>query len=372
MERLEFNPSDRPSLGVEIELALVDKGTSALTSACPDLLKALDQFRRGAAKLELMQCYVELNTDVCETVGQAGEELRNNLRAMQSVADNHNVSLLWSATHPFSSWQTQEVTEDQRYHGLVDLLQDTARQLITFGLHVHVGVDSGDKAVMICDRMLRHLPTLLAASCNSPFWENRYTGLSSWRTKVMEGLPTAGLPPFMRNWSEYVWLLNHLIHTGFIKTIREIWWDIRPHHNFGTVEVRICDMPGNLDDSMALVALIHCLVKQLSDSIDEGLYQHDCHPMLVRQNKWRAARYGLDAELVDSDNHQMVPVRQTLNRLVDDLLPISQELHCENELLHIRNLAKAPSWATRQLSHLKNSADDPRKLVHWMTTQSRV
>ena len=121
-----------------------------------------------------------------------------------------------------------------------------ARRLVTFGLHVHVGVDSGDKAVMICDRIMRHLPTLLALSVSSPFWEGRRTGLQSHRSKVMEGLPTAGLPTLMRNWSEYVWLVNHMIDTGFINTIREIWWDVRPHHNFGTVEVRVCDMPGNL------------------------------------------------------------------------------------------------------------------------------
>ena len=146
---------------------------------------------------------------------------------------------------------------------LVDLLQEMARRLVTFGLHVHVGVDSGDKAVMICDRIMQHLPTLLALSCSSPFWESRDTGLHSHRSKIMEGLPTAGLPTLMRNWSEYVWLVNHMVDTGFINTIREIWWDVRPHHNFGTVEVRVCDMPGNLQDVLAIAALIQCLVKAL-------------------------------------------------------------------------------------------------------------
>ncbi|MCA8997595.1 MAG: glutamate--cysteine ligase, partial [Planctomycetaceae bacterium] len=162
---MDFNRSDSPTLGVEIELALVDNDTAALNSACPALLAALGELPRGAVKPELMQCYIELNTGVCQTVGEAASELRGNLKTLQAAADAQNVSLLWSATHPFSSWHDQQVTENERYHGLVNLLQDTARQLITFGLHVHVGVDSGDKAVMICDRMLRHLPTLLAASC---------------------------------------------------------------------------------------------------------------------------------------------------------------------------------------------------------------
>jgi carboxylate-amine ligase len=156
----------------------------------------------------------------------------------------------------------------------------------------------------------RHLPTLLALSCNSPWWNNRRGGLLSHRSKVMEALPTAGLPPLMRNWSEYSWLVNHLVGTGFITSIRDIWWDVRPHNNFGTVEVRVCDMPGSLDDCLALAALTQCLVVALSEDIDEGTYQHDHHPMVVRQNKWRAARYGLDAALVDSDTFALCPARR--------------------------------------------------------------
>ena len=209
------------------------------------------------------------------------------------------VRLFWSGTHPFSPWQAQDVTPLDRYRDLIDLLQETARRIITFGLHVHVGVDSGDKAIMICDRILQHLPTLLALSANSPFWQGRNTGLHSQRSKIMETLPTAGLPPLMRNWSEYAWLLNNLIETGFIKTIRELWWDVRPHHNFGTVEVRICDMPPGLEHVLGITALVQCLVHDLSEEIDQGTYQFDCHPFLIRQNKWRACRYGMDARLVD-------------------------------------------------------------------------
>ena len=249
-----------------------------------------------------MQCYLEINTGVCRDVGEVERDLIPKVRAVQDAAARCGLRLFWGATHPFSHWIDQEVTPNERYQGLIDLLQDTARRLVTFGLHVHVGLDSGDKAIMLCDRIMGHLPMLLALSCNSPFWNGRNTGLLSHRVKVMEGLPTAGLPPLMRNWSEYVWLLNHMVETGFIKTIREIWWDVRPHHNFGTVEVRICDMPPDLPSVLALTALIQCLVHQLSEEIDRGTYQFDCHPFLVRQNKWRACRYGLDASLVDPHN----------------------------------------------------------------------
>jgi glutamate---cysteine ligase / carboxylate-amine ligase len=371
MDRIEFNASDSPTLGVEIELALIDASSGALKSACPALLAELPELRRGSIKPELMQCYIELNTDVCPTVSEAESQLRENVKCLQTIADRQEVGLLWSGTHPFSSWHDQEVTENDRYHGLVGLLQDTARQLITFGLHVHVGVDSGDKAVMICDRMLSHLPILLAASCNSPFWEGRMTGLSSWRTKVMEGLPTAGLPPFMRNWSEYVWLVNHLIDTGFIETIREIWWDIRPHHNFGTVEVRVCDMPGSMDDVSALSALVQCLVHHLSNEIDRGTYQHDCHPMMVRQNKWRAARYGLDAELVDSRTHEMIPARETLRQYVSRLRPEARELDCSAELEGVLRIAAEPTWAERQMRQ-KIELDSSAELVRTMFASSRI
>ncbi len=243
--------------------------------------------------------------------------------------------------------------------------------MVTFGLHVHVGVDSGDKAVMVCDRMLRYIPILLAASCNSPFWEGRVTGLQSWRARVVEGLPTAGLPPLMRNWSEYVWLINHLVQTGYIKTIREIWWDLRPHHNFGTVEVRICDVPGCIDDTMTLVALIHCLVVHLSEQIDEGTYQHDSHPMIIRQNKWHAARFGLEANLVESQTYRLEPVRRTLHALAHQLRPTAERLDCARYLDRLPKLADSPTWAQRQLD-LLNEVGDPVELVRRMTSNCRI
>ncbi|TVP95682.1 MAG: YbdK family carboxylate-amine ligase [Planctomycetaceae bacterium] len=370
MPRIAFNASPSLSLGVEIELALVDRSSGALTSAAPQLLDALPEMIGGAVKPELMQCYIELNTGVCQTTGEAIGQLRNNLKTLHRVADPLGVDLLWSATHPFSSWKDQQVTDAERYHSILAQIQDAARQLITFGLHVHVGVDSGDKAVMLCDRMLRFLPVLLSASCNSPFWEARDTGLQSWRTRVMEGLPTAGLPPFMRNWSEYAWLLNHLVDTEFIRSIREIWWDIRPHHNFGTVEIRICDMPGSLGDVAGLVAIMHCLVKKLSDEIDEGTYQYDCHPMMVRQNKWRASRYGSDANLVDSDTYQLVPARQVIRELAESLLPVSTQLGCETELNHLLSINAHPNWSQRQRNRY-NQAKNPAELVRWMVDQAR-
>ena len=372
MAKLQFKSNDRPTVGIELELGLVDQDTRALSSSIESLL---DQFSGDRETLpykpELMQCYIEVNTGICETIDDARADLEPKLIELQNAADRIGVDLWWGATHPFSSWRDQEVTPTERYQNLISLLQEMARRLVTFGLHVHVGVDSGDKAVMICDRIMQHLPTLLALSCSSPFWDSRETGLKSHRSKIMEGLPTAGLPPLMRNWSEYAWLVHHMEKTRFINTIREIWWDVRPHHSFGTVEVRVCDMPGNLDDALAIAGLVQCLIKALSDMIDEGAYQHDCHPMLVQQNKWRACRYGTKAKLVNVKTFETQSVPSITNALIDYLQPIAKELHCQPYLERIREIAANPSWADRQLD-IYQETKDPKAVVEQMVRQSRI
>jgi carboxylate-amine ligase len=376
MTKIDFKRNERPTVGVELELGLIDAESLALTSGYGLLDARLTAEGHqsedgGNFKPELMQCVLEINTDVCETIGDAERDLRGKIAIVESACDALGLKLWWGATHPFSSWEDQQITPDARYLQLVNLLQEMARRLVTFGLHVHVGVDSGDKAVMICDRIMRHLPTLLALSVSSPFWEGRRTGLHSHRSKVMEGLPTAGLPTIMRNWSEYVWLVNHMIDTGFINTIREIWWDVRPHHNFGTVEVRVCDMPGNLQDTLALAALVQCLVKALSDEIDNGTYQHDSHPMMVQQNKWRAARFGNQAKLVDTNTYRVATVADTVSCLVEKLHPAAAELNCEAYLEHCVAMSQSPSAAQRQLDLLAETGD-PKQMVRKLAESARI
>ncbi len=365
MEKIEFTSNSEPTLGIEVELALVDANSLALSNSIERVLAKIPPQYGGSIKPELMQSYVEINTGVCRTVAEAEADLRKKIAVLEGVTDKLGLRLYWSGTHPFSHWRDQRVTPNDRYQLLVELLQDMARQLVCFGLHVHVGVNSGDKAVMICDRIMRHLPTLLALSSNSPWWENRVSGLCSHRAKIMEGLPTAGLPPLMRNWSEYVWLVGHMIETGFINTIREIWWDVRPHHNFGTVEVRMCDVLGNLEDNLAVAALIQCLVKALSDEIDQGTYQHDCHPTFVRQNKWRAARFGLDAVLVDPLTFERRDVPTIVSRLVHDLRPFAEQLQCTEELEHVATLSRGTSWADRQLDQLRATRSSVEVVRHF-------
>jgi carboxylate-amine ligase len=371
MNKIQFNRNESPTLGVELELGLVDEQTMELSNSIDRILAHIPESEHQWFKPELMQSVLEITTGVCTTVGEAEEDLRRKLARVEQLTDREGLRLWWGATHPFSLWRDQRVTPKERYLTLVDLLQEMARRLVTFGLHIHVGVDSGDKAVMICDRIMQHLPTMLAISCSSPFWEQRDTGLQSHRSKIMEGLPTAGLPSLMRNWSEYVWLINHLIDTGFINTIREIWWDVRPHHNFGTVEVRVCDMPGNLEDVLGIAALVQCLVQALSTLIDEGAYQHDCHPMMVRQNKWRAARFGNKAELVNSYTYEVQSVANVVESLVTRLVPFADDLDCRRYLEHTLEMARRPTWGERQTAILRETGD-PAEIVRQLTHEARI
>jgi carboxylate-amine ligase len=340
-------------------------------SAIQDVLDRVPAPILAGVKPELMQCYLEINTGVCRTVEEAGEDLRRKVLAVQTVTDSLGLRLFWGATHPFSLWRDQQVVPTERYRKLIDLLQDTARQLITFGLHVHVGVESGEKAILICNRLLQYLPLLLALSCNSPFWDGRVTGLQSSRSKVMEGLPTAGLPNPMRNWSEYTWLIDHLVETGFINTIREIWWDVRPHNNFGTVEVRICDMPGSLEDVLTITALIQSVVERMSEEIDNGSFPRDPYLMVVRQNKWRACRYGRRARLVDSYTQESRSVPELAEELCEWAAPSAERLGCSTELQRVAALAAAPSWADRQLAVLSETGD-PAEVIRRFTAESRL
>ena len=354
---LVFNGNQRFSLGVELELQLVDAQTGALTSAIDEILARVPAKWKDKVKPEFMQSYCEINTDVCDTVGEVERDLAAKLDWLESAARELGLRVLWAGTHPFSRWDEQDVTEGERYAWLLEAMQDVARRLLVFGLHIHVGVSSGDNAIHLCDRLLKHLPTLLALSANSPFWCGRDTGMASYRSKILEALPTAGLPQVMRNWSEYVWFVDHLISTGFIRSVRENWWDVRPHAEFGTVEIRICDMPLNLEHTLALVALTQSLIAAIADRIEKGAYLYDCHPMVAKQNKWQAARYGMDAVFVDPESMSAIPAKLTAANLVERVKPFAQRLDCAGQLDLINDILTNGPGAARQRGEYASRSD---------------
>jgi len=343
-----FNASAGSSLGVEVELQIVDRDTRGLKSGASEILRRLEKERgepHPKAKNELMESNIELITGVCSTVAEARADLEATLAEVAPVAESLGLRLLCAGTHPFSDWAAQDITPNERYLRLVDEMQWTARRLAIFGIHTHVGVRSAEKAVAIANALTAYIPHFLALSASSPWFEGRDTGLASSRCKVFEGLPTAGLPVLLDGWAEFSELMTTLIEARAISSIREIWWDIRPHPNFGTVELRICDGLPTMTEIVTVAALAQCLVEWMDSLIDRG-YKLPCpKAWIVGQNKWRAARHGVDADLILDERGRLAPVRGAIEELVEELTPTALRLGCEGELLHaLRILDHGPSY----------------------------
>jgi carboxylate-amine ligase len=250
-----------------------------------------------------------------------------------------------SGTHPFSRWSDQQITPNPRYLHLVDEVQWPARRLQIFGIHVHVGVRSGERAIAMMNALCGYIPYLLALSASSPYWMGEDTGLASCRSKVFESLPTAGVPLPIKDWAEFEQFMTTLIAAKAITSIREVWWDIRPHPDFGTVELRICDGVPTLREVAMLAAVSQCLVQSMDDACERGEALVEPAPWVVRQNKWRAARYGIDAEVIVDDQGALRPAREGITELVETLTPVAQRLGCEPELQWALEVAdRGPSY----------------------------
>lgn len=336
--RIRFNGSSGPTLGVEVELQIVDPETRNLVSGAANILEHADV---SHLKPELIQSTIELNTDVCADVAAVRTELTERLRALFALCDDLGYQLASTGTHPFSRWAEQEITDKERYHLLAKRCQWPARRLMIFGLHVHVGIESGEKAIAIFNALTTYIPHLLALSASSPFFQGEETGLGSCRVKIFESLPTAGLPYRLLNWAEFQRLMITLVGAGAIESVREIWWDVRPHPDFGTVEVRICDGLPTLDDIVAMTALIQALVVWLGEQYDAGVYLPLQRYWIVRENKWRAARWALDARVIVDEEGRLEPLSESVHRLLASVEPVSKRLGSHAELLRIRDVMRA-------------------------------
>jgi glutamate---cysteine ligase / carboxylate-amine ligase len=343
-----FKASEGSSLGVEVELQIVDGATRELRSGASRILERLETERgerHPKAKNELMESNIELITGICATVAEARSDLEATLAEVTPVAEEMGLALLCAGTHPFSDWAAQDITPDERYHRLVDEVQWPARRMAIFGIHTHIGVRSAEKAIAIANALTGYIPHFLALSASSPWFEGRDTGLASSRSKVFEGLPTAGLPQLTGGWAQFEELMTTLISARAISSIREIWWDIRPHPNFGTVELRICDGLPTMTEIVTVAALAQCLVEWMDSLIDRG-YTLPCpKAWIVGQNKWRAARHGVDAEIIVDERGTLAPLRGAIVDLVEELTPVARRLRCEKELDHARRiLDHGPSY----------------------------
>ncbi|MEZ5170220.1 MAG: glutamate--cysteine ligase [Acidimicrobiia bacterium] len=347
--QIDFNQSERASLGVEMELTLVDRTTRALVSAASDILGELGEGHPGSdhpkAKHELFECTIEIITGICQTVADARADLEETLGEVRLAAGKRGLDVICSGSHPFSSWRNQTISPPPRYHELVEDMQWTASRLQIFGIHYHVGVRSAEKSISIANELTAWLPHFLALSASSPYWERHDTGLASSRVKVFEALPTAGLPPQIHSWEEFEEYVDTLVAAHAIKTIREVWWDVRPHPNFGTVELRICDATPTMHECATLGALAQCMVAWLDRLIDRGELPPVPREWVVRENKWLAARYGLDAEIIVDDQGTRRSIRGEIEELVELLTSVAAELGCGEELAGVRQIVdEGPSY----------------------------
>ncbi|MBI1757752.1 MAG: glutamate--cysteine ligase [Actinobacteria bacterium] len=371
---LEFSASPRSSLGVEWELELVDVQTRQLSAGSNEILAeipAATDPECPKAKHELFQSCVEINSGVCTTVAEARQDLADTVKQVAVSASRLGLAVICSGTHPTTDWATQQVTDTTRYKMLIERNQWMARQLQIFGVHVHVGVRSDQKIMPIVGALTQYIPHLLALSASSPFWIGRDTGLASYRSKVFEALPTAGLPYRMSQWSDFEQYVEALLLTNTVRSTREVWWDIRPNPHFGTVELRVCDGLPTLDEVCAVAALSQCLVEVLDTQLDRGYTLPDPPAWMVRENKWRAVRYGLDARILVDSVGTVRPVRSALLELVDDLMPTARRLDCEEELAIVPRILDVGASYQRQRAVAAASAGDLVAVVDSLIEEMR-
>ncbi|MCW2666072.1 MAG: glutamate--cysteine ligase [Frankiales bacterium] len=368
--KIAFESSPRSSLGVEWELQLVDRETRQLRSGADEILQALSPgAEHPKAKRELLQSCVEVITGVCGTVPEAMADLAATVKEVADAADPLGLGLMCAGTHPTTDWNTQQISPVERYRQLVEQMQWLARQLQIFGVHVHVGVRSPDKVIPIVNALTAYVPHLLALSASSPYWIGNDTGLASARSKVFEGLPTAGLPYQLSGWAQFEEYMETLIETKTIGSIKEVWWDIRPHPVYGTVELRVCDGLPTLHEVGMVAALSHCLVDTLDREIDKGYTLPTPKGWVVRENKWRAARYGLDCEIIVGDGHETMPVRDALTELMQELRPAAERLGCEEELSRVTGILQTGASYQRQRAVAAASGGDLTAVVDSLLTE---
>lgn len=346
---ISFQASPGPSLGVEVEMTLIDPISGRLTDAASSVLDGIGPEGtlgpHPKLKHELFECTVEAITGVCSTVDEARSDLEGSITDLRRGLDGTGLSLTCSGTHPFSSWRELSVSPNPRYHRLLDDVGWPARRLAIFGIHYHVGVRSGEKAIAFMNALTDYLPYFLALSASSPYWGGTDTGMASSRTKVFESLPTAGLPPQLHSWPEFQHFMDALITAEAITSVREVWWDIRPHPDFGTVELRMCDAMPTLGEVVAVAAMAQSLVAWFDHLVDRGYTLPMPRDWIVRQNKWLASRYGLEAPLIVDDSGTRRPATELIGELIDELMPVARRLRCATELDRVRAIVeKGPSY----------------------------
>lgn len=364
----------RSSVGVEWELMLADRHSRELTQRAPAILADPRTPTEGAiprAKAELLCNTVEVVTGVCLTVDEALADLDSTISTLHTVVKEHEVALLCSGTHPFSNWDKQSVSENPRYQELVEWAQWVVRRMAINGVHVHVGVTAQERVIPLLNALLAYIPHFVALSASSPYWKGHDTGLASSRTKIFESMPGAGLPAHHEDWEEFEQHVEVLLATGSIRDARQLWWDIRPHADFGTIEFRMCDGLATFAEVGAVAALAQCLTDRLDRALEHGYTLPVPQSWVVEENKWRTARYGLDAHILTDARGTVMPVRDAIVELVEDLMPTARRLRCTEELAQVARILTAGASYQRQRAVAVASGGDLTQVVDHLIVEMR-
>ena len=359
------------TLGIEEEYQTVDPETRDLRSHI-----ATEMLSQGAIRLEervkaeMHQSVIEVGTRICHNIEEAREDLYDLRRNMIHLAEESGLMLVAGATHPFANWRTQEIYPDARYDRVVEDLQQVARANLIFGLHVHVGIEDKEAAIRIMNSIRYFLPHILALSTNSPFWQGMNTGYKSYRAKVFERFPRTNLPDTFGSYSEFENYVSLLVKTGSIDNAKKIWWDVRPHPYFDTVEVRVCDIPLRAEESVAIAALIQATACKLWKLHEGNLDFRQYSRALLMENKFRAVRYGLDGKLIDFGKETEVPERQLIEEYLEFVDDVLDELGCREAVGYVRTMMEQGTGADRQLQVFQETGD-LKAVVDYMARETR-
>lgn len=348
---IPFGDSARSDVGIEWELECVDHSSGELAPAGPEIIAALphDDGHYPQATKELLTNTVEIVSGAHPTVAECVDELSSMIERVREVADPMGVDIMCSGTHPFSQWFQQEVTPgSDRYATLIDRTKWWGRQLMIWGVHMHVGIDDREKALPILNGMLAYYPHFQALSASSPYWVGDDTGYASNRAMLFQQLPTAGLPPQLGSWANYEQVVEDMTHVGIIDDHSELRWDVRPSPKWGTLEIRFCDGMSTTTEVGAMAALAQCLVEEMSTMLDDGVEPATMQPWFVRENKWRAARYGLEAIIITNAAGDETLVTDDTRALVERLAPIAERLGCSQELNDVTTILDRGASYQRQ------------------------
>ena len=372
---IEFASSSRSTVGLEWEVMLADPLSGDLVGRAPELLAQLEQQsarKRYTVTGELLTNTIEVTSGVGGTVSEAVDDIAAAIAAVRRSTDPAGIELLCAGSHPYAQWFDQGVTDKNRYHKLIERTQWWGRNMMIWGIHVHVGIDDRDKVLPIIGALSAFLPHVQALSASSPFWAGERTGYASNRSLVFQQLPTAGIPWAIRTWSEFESFVDDMTRTGVMSDPTEIRWDIRPAPRWGTIELRACDGMSTLTELASVAALTQTLVEHFSRELDEGRELPTLQPWFLRENKWRAARYGLDARVIVDPAGSQVPVREHIAAVIEDLAPVARGLGCSRELAAIGDILHGGASYARQLAAADAAGGDLRQVVQHLIREFRA